>query len=965
MANDFFANIADSYAVDESRGLISPCPPELPQREIPLRAGTEGQFTPYKKMDTKEELYQALAKSREAHAPFLRNLAPPLEEMVEHIELTDFQWSLDGADPTPVKIPHYGEKMGLHTARYETSFQLGAFEGRRVILTFKAVDYIAEVFVNGKFAGRHEGFFAPFEFDVTDIAKEGENHLLVVVKNDFTMTGNACDAGIKIDGDKIYAATGPGWDEPVIGWHHCPAGMGIYNRVYVELRNPEYLTDVFVRNGEELWIECMSVGVEAKNVHFEISVYGQNFEETVFENVKMFPTTKIEAGVGDTLTEANLIAEGKLHQGTPLYLCNGYNRFIFPIQIKDKKIWSPDTPYLYLVQVRMVVNGRVTSVRKRQFGIRTFAQDVESSPKGMFYLNGEKVKLRGANTMGFEQWDVMRGDFDQLIDDILLAKLCNMNFLRLTQRPVQEEIYDYCDRLGLMIQTDLPLFGAIRINQYCEVLREVEEMEKLIRSHACCILATYINEPFPNANNKPHRMIQRKDMMNFFTAADTIIKLHNPDRVIKHVDGDYDPPSNTLPDNHCYTMWYNGHGSDLGKLHKGYWLEVKPDWYYGCGEFGAEGLDFPDVMKETYPKEWMTEPFDPCRIVGAQTGDFHYFFYETPKTMEDWVKESHRHQCFATKMMTSAMRRNNSFVTFAIHLFIDAFPAGWMKTIMDCRRNPKPAYFTYQDCLSPLMADLRGDRFTFFGGETMRIESYICNDKKAVEGAEACYMAELDGKVIASVKQPAVIGDCSTVFQGYATVETPKVDSRKTLTLSMAIMKDGEILHYTSENYTLFPQVRIQHPALISYEDYAANREAIDKEVENGKTVIFAPLDQGDYTIAGSQVKVKNCGMHPVYFVSRDTGHPLVKDFLPNDFSYWYGEKLDRLVPMMYASFECDGIETVLSSGNKDDEGAWRKTNACGVLSHGKGKIVICQIDLQSPASNPVCAKFIENLLSL
>ena len=64
----------------------------------------------------------------------------------------------------------------------------------------------------------------------------------------------------------------------------------------------------------------------------------------------------------------------------------------------------------------------------------------------------------------------MRGDFDQLIDDILLAKLCNMNFLRLTQRPVQEEIYDYCDRLGLMIQTDLPLFGAIRINQYLSLI---------------------------------------------------------------------------------------------------------------------------------------------------------------------------------------------------------------------------------------------------------------------------------------------------------------------------------------------------------------------------------------------------------------------------------------------------------------------------------------------------------------
>ena len=47
------------------------------------------------------------------------------------------------------------------------------------------------------------------------------------------------------------------------------------------------------------------------------------------------------------------------------------------------------------------------------------------------------------------------------------------------------------------------------------------------------------------------------------------MRVLNPDRVIKHVDGDYDPPSDTLPDNHCYCGWYNGHGLELGKLHRG------------------------------------------------------------------------------------------------------------------------------------------------------------------------------------------------------------------------------------------------------------------------------------------------------------------------------------------------------------------------------------------------------------
>jgi hypothetical protein len=66
--------------------------------------------------------------------------------------------------------------------------------------------------------------------------------------------------------------------------------------------------------------------------------------------------------------------------------------------------------------------------------------------------------------------------------------------------------------------------------------------------------------------------------------------------------------------------------------------------------------------------------------------------------------------------MAEAFRRDNRMVSFAIHLFIDAFPSGWMKTIMDCDRNPKPAYFAYRDSLSPILASVRTDRLTYFSG---------------------------------------------------------------------------------------------------------------------------------------------------------------------------------------------------------------------------------------------------------
>ncbi len=969
MANDKFADIAASYHVDDSKGLICPEPKALDGREIALKQGGEGFFVP-EKMCTEAQLKEALASMRAEYEPYLQNLAPAFPEMVERTELKEFSFSLNDGPEEQVTIPHYGGPTGVQKGVYTTTFFFGTLEkGQRAFIRFLSVDYKTDVFVNGEYAGSHEGFFAPFSFDITEFIRQGENTLRVVVKNDFVQVGNSGSEGFVQGGDsssdgfaygdKIYAATGFGWDDPEVGWHHCPPGFGICHKVFLEIKNEYFIEDLFPRvndNASEIWVDCYNSLIKSRNVSFDISVFGQNFEEKTAEYKDVIPTTYIAAGVGDTLTMARLIAEGKLGAGTPLYLEKGMNTFVLPVEIPNPRLWCNETPWLYQAQVTMKVDGQAVSTKSCQFGVRTFTQDLESEPKGKFYLNGKEIRLRGANTMGFEQQDVMREDFDQLIDDILLAKLCNMNFLRITQRPVQSEIYDYCDRLGLMVQTDLPMFGCIKINQYCESLRQTGEMERLIRSHPCCVLDSYINEPFPNSNNKPQCFINRDKMLDFFSAADDVVHLYNPDRVTKHVDGDYDPPNELLPDNHCYTLWYNGHGLDFGKLHKGYWLAVKPGWHYGCGEYGAEGLDFADLMKRRYPKEWWTEPFDPNRIIGAQTGPFHYCFYETPHSMEEWVEESHKHQYFATKMMTAAMRRNEDVNTFAIHLFIDAFPSGWMKTIMDCERRPKPAYFAYRDCLEPVFCSLRSDRFTFFGGETVNLESYLCCDNERPNCLR--FFAELDGQVIASGEAESR----EESYQGLISFDVPKVSERKVLKVVMGAFEGDTAVQTTTEYFELFPVQTQMKLELLELDTYLNNQAYYDEKIQSGETVTFAPLKEGKYTICGKIVCVTDCRMHPLYTVSRDTGHELVEGFCKNDFAWWYDSSEDRLVPLIYATAEGEGIEEILTTGNKDEDGNWRKKLAVGQWRFGKGTVRICQMDLENKEKNPVAVSFINRL---
>ena len=151
---------------------------------------------------------------------------------------------------------------------------------------FQGVDYKAHVFVNTAFLGSHEGFFAPFEFEFTAFARPGENSLLVQVENDAICMGNDSwgEDGHLYEGDKIYASTGPGWDDPVVGWHHCPPGMGIYQSVWVEARADLHIRDVFVRpivdeKRAEAWIEVLNCRKTRQPLQIELAVFGQNFDQ--------------------------------------------------------------------------------------------------------------------------------------------------------------------------------------------------------------------------------------------------------------------------------------------------------------------------------------------------------------------------------------------------------------------------------------------------------------------------------------------------------------------------------------------------------------------------------------------------------------------------------------------------------------------------------------------------------------
>lgn len=915
-----YAKMADNSSKDT---LVMPEP--IPHEHIPcvLEKGAKEPCAEVKRPSTREELREALALLRKDFEPYLADYAPKMQSKKQVLSLKNFK--LNGE---PITIPHYDGPIGPYEKIYTTEFELPDFDGKAVYFCCGGADYIATVYINGRCAGIHEGFFSPFEYDITRHAVKGKNTLEIVINNDFAFRGNSESWGpnaVPVQGDKIYAATGIGYDDPRVGWHHCPPGMGLYHSVSIEIRNTLHITDLFIRpdvenNTAEAWVEVENTTYDTLPLQFEFSVYGQNFKETVFENKIVDPYFKKK----------------------PMPAKHGKQVYKIPLTIENPRLWNNETPWLYQLQVSLICNDTVCDTASRQFGMRSFTQDTTSETKGMFYLNGQPIRLRGANTMGFEQLDVMRDDYDQLIDDILLAKLCNMNFWRITQRPVQDEVYTYCDRLGLMTQSDFPLFGVMRRTKNCEAIRQVEEMIRLIRSHPSTVLISYMNEPWYNANGEPHRHMLRDEMEDLFEIFDKTVLYNHPDCVIKHVDGDFDPPTrNTMPDVHCYTLWYNGGQQDFGMLHRGFGQKVAPGWYYGCGEYGAEGMDFPEIMREYYPAEWVEEPFDPSKIIAAQTKDWHVCFMDTPDTMEEWVEATQDHQAFAMKVMTEAYRRDPRMVSTALHLFIDAYPSGWLKTIMDFKRNPKKAFFTSRDALAPLMISIRSDRFTYYAGEQVSIETYVCNDTNAPapDGAKLVYELYKEGQMCMHGQMPAVYAPCTASYVANIEFCAPDTEDRCDCTLkAYLIAADGTTLADQSFDFTVFADVEMP---------------------ENSETVFITSLTNGTHEIAGETVKVTPVPYGDMtYFLSRKTGHPAVEEFGAKDFRMWYDKKLDRLSPLATQCFTADGFRPVLICN-----GSFNPRIVVGEKWYEGKRYVICLAELRE--ENPVAKRLRRNLLKL
>ena len=196
-----------------------------------------------------------------------------------------------------------------------------------------------------------------------------------------------------------------------------------------------------------------------------------------------------------------------------------------------------------------------------------------------------------------------------------------------------------------------------------------------------------------------------------------------------------------------------------------------------------------------------------------------------------------------------------------------------------------------------------------------------------------------------SGSQELTVKSCDVTYAANAEFSIEEVEDRQEYTLKAILLdEDGEVVTYNTFDFEVF-------------EDRAPEVEQVQ---ENKLPVEFIKLEAGEYEIAGEHVVVKPCGMLPVHFVSRKTGHQAVAEFRERDFSYWYDKEADMITPLCAETFMAEGFTPILTGGNQNEQGEWRQELTCAEKVYEGKRYVITTVDFR--CENPVAERFMQNL---
>ena len=374
-------------------------------------------------------------------------------------------WQTGFTGGRPVAVPaswndqFEEERDFLGPAWYQTGFHFPlGWEGKRILLRFGSVNYLAEAWLNGKSLGIHEGGHLPFEFEVTSLLDHGENRL--VVRVDGRLAYDRVPPG-NITGDGADFFDSHASNYPQTQFDFFPFS-GIQRPVLLYAVPTTALADLTVRTEAatpalgRVHVSVQSAGQGASLAHIRLLGHGH-------EGI-------VEAAFSQDLAEATL-------------------------EVPKPALWSPAAPNLYDLEVQLVVGLDVIDSYSLKTGIRTIAIQGDQ-----LLLNDQPVYLTGFGR--HEDFPVVgRGYLPAvMIKDYALMGWIGANSFRTSHYPYSEQMLDLADRLGILVIDETPAVGLFfhedGLEKRSRLCRQyVQEIITRDKNHPSVIMWSLANEP--------------------------------------------------------------------------------------------------------------------------------------------------------------------------------------------------------------------------------------------------------------------------------------------------------------------------------------------------------------------------------------------------------------------------------------------------------------------------------------
>ncbi len=361
-----------------------------------------------------------------------------------------------GSPASGVNFPDHGRFI------YRRDFELSEYSPEKhYLLHIGASDYRTVVRVNGVKIGNHTGGYASFSFDISGVARAGQNSLEIQVRDSHSP--------FQVRGKQTFLP------KPFAVWYAGISGM--WQSVWIEETGPRYISKASVRPD---FSKGMLEGLVTLN------------QLVALPTSKAFEHDASRAPSRMRLILDIVAPDGKAFtfEARPVALAADQFDFSIPLATLGDRRWSVERPHLYALRYRLLNSDRELDAVDSYFGLRS----IEVDHSGML-INGTRIYLRMVLDQGYYPGGVYTPErVDTMERDIRAMREMGFNGARIHEK-VESPYFQYlCDKLGLLTTFEMPSFYLASKRGFAAYRQELEELIERDMVHPSCVIRILFNE---------------------------------------------------------------------------------------------------------------------------------------------------------------------------------------------------------------------------------------------------------------------------------------------------------------------------------------------------------------------------------------------------------------------------------------------------------------------------------------